>query len=505
MAEEQEGPVPWCVETPAVFLDAAWKFDGEVTEDDFTQGQGFDAPTGPHVTGFTLCARVKRNADTEGSGRILQKGDPPQGWLFAAPDENGVVSFRAAATESRPRLESRQSQGEGSEVPASTDERAASSAGGEKRIDDGEWHHVAVVFRSEGFLRVFVDGIPDGDDMAMQVVPVPEFPLELGIGPGQTATDIKDVQAFSDALSDAQIFGLATNSKDLCTGICLAMMPEEVVQYQKIKVEPGDAEEGSNGSAARELVSSALVLSPDADRPVQFEVTCSLYEDLLRYAQSICLTPRKTAVMVAILRSILSLMQTRSKTTTCVGEPASISECFHEYKRLLLAHTFAAATAATAQKDLTQDPDPSIATLGVFTLPEVRLLTEFMTGTLFQHFLLYQCVLVCPQDSLLKLVEVGLERPRAPPDLRTGKLLANRNVVAGDKKKAKKDLSKSSTGSLGAAVAEALPPTEVEPPDLQETLAALPKGLTVEEHAAKVRVHGESAVKRHDEALPKPN
>merc|ERR1712217_942184 len=87
----------------------------------------------------------------------------------------------------------------------------------------------------------------------------------------------------------------------------------------------------------------------------------------------------------------------------------SASECFAEYRRLVLAHTFAAAAEA-----------PSV-NIGVFALPDVRELTDFVQRSLFQQFLLYRSVLVCPMESITKRAEVTLDLPRAPPNLMRGK------------------------------------------------------------------------------------
>merc|ERR1712048_1363406 len=64
--------------------------------------------------------------------------------------------------------------------------------------------------------------------------------------------------------------------------------------------------------------------------------------------------------------------------------------------------------------------------LGIFTLPEVRELTDFVSAAFFQHFLLYQSVLVCRQQSITKHVQVSLDHPHAPPDLRRAKPRASR-------------------------------------------------------------------------------
>jgi len=126
------------------------------------------------------------------------------------------------------------------------------------------------------------------------------------------------------------------------------------------------------------------------------------------------MTPLKAAVIAGVMRGVFAAMHLRSTTTKRVGEPSSASEVFLEFKRLLMVHTFAAAEK--------QEPGK----LGVFTLLDVRLLSSMVSGGLFQHFVLYQCVLVCPQESIVHRAEVSVQAPQPPPDLARGKLTARR-------------------------------------------------------------------------------
>jgi len=201
------------------------------------------------------------------------------------------------------------------------------------------------------------------------------------------------------------------------SGLTLVLLPSEVQQLwglmaadQKI----GPSFKGQCGDSVRKLLDNALACDWIKPGSFQCEVIGSFFVDLLAHAKSSCLTPRKAAVLVALARALFEAMRSRSKTTIRVGEVLSVSELFLEYKRLLLLHTQAQAPSSTATP----------GHLSIFTLPEVRQITEFMSGTLFQHFLLYQSVLICPQESVAGHVELTVERPRRPPDLNKAKLRA---------------------------------------------------------------------------------
>jgi hypothetical protein len=238
---------------------------------------------------------------------------------------------------------------------------------------------------------------------------------------GETAAPVEgliDVQVYTSSLTDEQILGLATESKALASGLTLPFTPWQVRDFWDLqvagKVADKDSGTGGDPAAARELASKCLELGQDPCRGFQDEVICDFFVSLLEYAQTICLTPRKTAVFVAIMQWIFTSMFRRSQTSACVGEPFSSSECFLEYKRLLLEH------AATAAGALSAVPPRR---LQIFSTSEVKRLTEFVSGTLFQHFFLYQCVLVNPQDAAVRYTSLTLEGPRRIPSLEKAKLL----------------------------------------------------------------------------------
>eukprot|EP00933_Yihiella_yeosuensis_P082921 TRINITY_DN9695_c2_g1_i1.p1 TRINITY_DN9695_c2_g1~~TRINITY_DN9695_c2_g1_i1.p1 ORF type:complete len:555 (-),score=145.90 TRINITY_DN9695_c2_g1_i1:66-1697(-) len=525
--EEHKGPESWIVETPAAFLEAKWEVCGEIQASAEHGPNTFDVPD-QNVSkpeGFTLCARIKRPADVDAaSGRILQKGDAPNGWCFSAPSaKSGVVSFAAGPIEiEEERTETKESktslapdEAEGEEKPPPPDPAEI----GITRLDDGLWHHVAVVYR-DGHIQAFVDGNPDGEAVLVEVASAPTCPLMLGLTEEEieAGAALSDVQAFAEPLSNTQIAGIASRGKDLGTGISLRILPEEVAKYQAMKGSSGNSPGGADEDVdadARSLLQEALGIGsicPDSDGHFQNEVTLRLYEDLLAYAESICLTPRKTAVMVSILWATMEKMFERSKTTTRIGETSSISECFMLYKKLLVAHTFAAATAAKPISELKDAADPSAATLGVFSMPEVRLLTEFVTGSVFQHFILYQCVLVNAEDALVRHVETEIERPKPPPDLKTGKLQPKKPKPGTLQSKADKNKESNAAdasldvaaGGLKSAQGEV---TEEDGKEINfdETMKGLPKGLTIDEHHSRAMETAEaqvkSSIKRHDQDL----
>jgi len=437
-------PVATSVELPAALLEPACVCITTPSRLPADLGQAFDIK-GP--AGASLCARVRRAPGEAGSGRILQKGEPPaNGWTFAAPSAiGGVVAFSGVVRAARPPStrpdiegnEGRSAEAEAEDMPKGDDDLGAT------RIDDGEWHHVAVVISAD-CIRAYVDGKPDGE-AAVKVAAVPGASLilapqaEEGGGDGVRSDGLRDVKVFSEALSDSQIADIASGRKDLPSGITLPFLPVDVSEIwglqgggKALPSTQGDSTvyrdiTGSDGVAAdtvvgaqdgalrvRELLMGHLGLGQDPSRSFQDEVICDFFVDLLVYARSICMTTRKAAVALAIVAAVFDVMRSRSKTATRVGEPATLSECFLECKRHLLANT---ATAGGTSGD-----PGSASRLQIFFPSDIRLLTEFLTGNLFEHFVLYQCVLVCPQVSSTEHVEVILERPQHPPDLRRAKL-----------------------------------------------------------------------------------
>lgn len=504
--DDDPGPHIYAVDCPAVFLSPNWASAEEVA-DVVDCGDAFDVPA---VSGaFSLCARVRRPEEgaAEG-GRILSKGELPDGWLFAAAT---TVSFSVAPAPEPPKAEEG-AEDAGEEAPQPPREAGPpTQVVGSTAVNDGEWHHVAAVIEG-GLVSLFVDGCPDGEAIALEVHAAPGQPLLLGPAEAEIAAGagLKDVQAYASALTPEQIHGLATGSKDLGTGLSLSLMPEQVTEYRNLKAESGADDEGLE--APRALLASAG-LGDRLGRAFQQEVVLDLFDDLMAYAESMCLTTRKTAVMVRILQEILEMMHLKSKSAKRLGETSSIYECFQEFKRLLLAHSFAATQTARKIVDKEKVPADATLALGVFTLSEVRLLTEFLTGALFQQFLLYQCVLVAPQDNVTTMVEVSVPPPARPPNLQVAKPkpkgAKNPKVGIRDSGIRRTDsLPRPAKPGQPEEAGDAMPSAAEQGASLDETLSQLPQDLSVDAHheeATKVaEATADNFIKRHDEELRPP-
>mmetsp|Transcript_42158 Transcript_42158/g.98358 ORF Transcript_42158/g.98358 Transcript_42158/m.98358 type:complete len:526 (-) Transcript_42158:65-1642(-) len=498
--DDDTGPHTYVVDLPAVFLAPAWSAAGDAAEADC--GEAFDVPAVSRA--FSLCARVRRPADgaAAGTGRILSKGELPDGWLFAATSK---VRFAIAEDPPPPEVDP-----DAADPPPPPPPLPAGQVVGHTQIDDGEWHHVAVVVHDDGSVALFVDGKPDSDVITLQVHPVPGQPLLLGLAAAEVeaGAELKDVQAYSEPLTPRQVAGLAAESKDLGTGLTLSLLPEQVYEYRRLKAEGG--EEGPE--SARALLARAG-LGDRLGRDFQQEVVLDLFEDLMDYAELMCLTGRKTSVIVRILEALLELMHENSRSAKRLGETSSVHECFQEFKRLLLAHSFAAATTARKMNVAQEVPGTSNFALGVFTLAEVRLLTEFVTGALFQQFLLYQCVLVAPQDQVTSYVEVEVPTPSPPPKLAKAKWKPKGLKNASEKVKINDSgfMRSQSRSSLPKpaqqpeAAGEPSPLPEEQGYSLDDSLAQLPEDLSVEAHheeATKAaELTAETSIKRHDKDL----
>eukprot|EP00434_Breviolum_minutum_P001256 symbB.v1.2.001102.t1/scaffold59.1/size365495/6 len=340
---------PWAVDMPAVFLDVDWELVGDIAG-------GSEHPVEISLLNdFTLVAWV-RGADAE---RRIMSVEGPNGWMLAAGSNVRFATGSALVpSEEAPDAEKPEEE-----------LTAPSQVVGETSLD-GEWHHVLVVFKASGTSEIYVDGQLDGED----TVEVPEESMDTSsivvLGEASEDSYIKDLKVFRTALTKWQVEGLFNNSKELGTGLTLSLLPEQVEEYWKLKA---DGEEGW-----RELLQVVAVVATDPfERSFQVVVLMELFEDLMAYAKTICLTSRKTSVIVQIVKDLLDMMHRKSETSRRFGETSSIFECFQEFKRMLVAHSHAAF--ATAQT-LPEKGEISMARLGVFRTSDLRLLTEFITG-----------------------------------------------------------------------------------------------------------------------------
>lgn len=478
--DDDTGPKPWRADTPAVFLDCDWQRPGELLGVENEPQLQI-----PLSMDFSLAVDVMRHGEVEAESRIISS----DGWMLAA---GAKVRFATGAAMER---SSEEPPEDAPDAPPA--ESPGSEIVGLTSIDDGHWHHVAVVFKAEtGIATVFVDGQWEGEEMVeVDTESGPSSGLVvLGQEEGETPHS-KDFKVFWKALSPSQIHGLMTDSKDLGTGLTLSMLPDQVDEYWRLKAE--DAE------GARALLQQTVAADP-LQREFQQEVLLDLFEDFMTYAKTICLTSRKTSVFVQILKQLLDMMHRKSETSRRFGETTSIFECFQAYKRMLVAHSHAAF--ATAKPRSSEDGDPSMATLGVFRSADVRLLTDFVTGALFQQFLLYQCVLICPQDSVTSYTEVELLQPLPPPDLK--KAVSKKKAAqakAGNAKRAYAARSKETTAEVSPEDAEA----ETEGVSLDQTFSQFPKDLTIDEHHEEstkaAEATAKTSIRRHDKDLTQPS
>lgn len=423
---------------PVALVEPLWDCSGPVLPgicNDAACSQSFDALRGPRH--FTLCASVRRAPGETQGGAIAQQGDAPSaGWRFEAPSSVGVVAFVASRQSADGAREAEQPRVEDAGEPSSEQPSRGEYDIGRKRLDDGLWHHVAVVY-SEGSLRAFVDGGADGAaKLQISKAPVgsllhlgPPPPLSLEEGGTEAMTTLsrvkddvlRDVQVYAEALSEAQIEELATGrGKELPSGLTLALTPRDVSRFWARSGESGLARPGDEGIAVAsdqgghilgERLDVRCIMGASAG-DFQRQVLIAFFSDLLSHCRLICLTSRKTAVFLAIVHALFARMRLRSETSLRVGEVSSVSECFAEYKRWLTAHMHIAALPGRQQQHR----------LDVFTLPEAQQLTDFVSEVLFRHFVLYQSVLICSQEAIVSYADVLVKRPRRPPDLSKAKL-----------------------------------------------------------------------------------
>eukprot|EP00747_Dinoflagellata_sp_TGD_P025750 gnl/TRDRNA2_/TRDRNA2_131458_c0_seq1.p1 gnl/TRDRNA2_/TRDRNA2_131458_c0~~gnl/TRDRNA2_/TRDRNA2_131458_c0_seq1.p1 ORF type:complete len:543 (+),score=121.68 gnl/TRDRNA2_/TRDRNA2_131458_c0_seq1:77-1630(+) len=409
---------------PGMLLLPSWQHDGEVPPGaPIDKGQAFDVG---RPSGFTLCAFVRRAPGEPGGGLILQKGEPPNGWAFYAPSAVGAaIAFSSGSREELPTTAAEPAaapadgeadagapaEGEGEAAPEDVAPPRGDLDIGVTRLDDGEWHHVVMTLRS-GRLYAYVDGRPDGD-LGVEVAAAPKASLMLGAAPeedgSQSADGLRDVKAFAETLSDEQIADIAAGARRLSqTGLPLPLLPGEVLEFWRLTADVTDPSCDDEGTAkAKSQLERAFALGSDPDRGFQDEVVIDFFFYLLVHCRSICLNAQKSAVVVAIMDQVFSSMHRRSQTSPCIGESYTVTECFQEYKKLITAHS-----AAT----------PGDYRLCILTPPDVKQISDYVSTAFFQHQILYQSVLVCPQNVVVTYVDACLDRPREPPDIRKAKM-----------------------------------------------------------------------------------
>lgn len=150
------------------------------------------------------------------------------------------------------------------------------------------------------------------------------------------------------------------------------------------------------------LLTQHLGLEEAYPAPSQRQIVCDFHIFNLAHAKSVCLTQIQACVFVTILANVLAMMRSDSATEkTKPSELCTASVCFKEFKRLILDHAV-------------EDPP---GRLGIFKNSEVKLLTDFVSATLFKHFLLYQYCVNFDREVQMLRFEMRVEKPNPPLDL----------------------------------------------------------------------------------------
>eukprot|EP00928_Gymnodinium_smaydae_P078592 TRINITY_DN62714_c0_g1_i1.p1 TRINITY_DN62714_c0_g1~~TRINITY_DN62714_c0_g1_i1.p1 ORF type:complete len:349 (+),score=87.37 TRINITY_DN62714_c0_g1_i1:124-1170(+) len=242
---------------------------------------------------------------------------------------------------------------------------------------------------------------------------------------------------------------------ELSTGLRL---PLTGVQVKTIWAEHGDP------SRQAELIEQLLGLEEAFPSPAQRLIVADLFLFTLAHARSICAGPVQGAVLLAITDRLLARMRG--------PQEVSVGACFEEYERLILQHSCEA-------------PPERLALLSG---SEVRLLTDFVTVTLFKQFRLYQyCINVEREVHTLHFFECA-ERPQPPPDLNTAKPRKQRSK---ETPSGAEDLAAQDLEGAGEQEAPADPDSEIDrlvQEKLKETERRLQARLADREHQFRKRL-----------------
>jgi hypothetical protein len=154
---------------------------------------------------------------------------------------------------------------------------------GAKTVNDGNWHHMALVKRghSPGTIRTFVDGRPDGPEARTQFATAIAFAeqTELGIGAFsggsyQAEGDFDEVAIWRRALSDAEILGIYRRSA-LSAGLRARVCRERDCSDAPKFVGPGGGDAAFTDPDGDLVPPGELGLTLPRGRYVQYEVVYS--------------------------------------------------------------------------------------------------------------------------------------------------------------------------------------------------------------------------------------
>lgn len=175
--------------------------------------------------------------------------------------------------------------------------------------------------------------------------------------------------------------------KELSTGLVLPLRGVEVTKLWQ-----------QSGLELHEEMDALLELEVNFTDPTKRDIARDFHIFSLEHARSIALTVGQAAVFHAIMARVLEFIRNNKPTA---GALDGTSKCFEEFKDLVVQHA-------------ANDPPSRLA---IFSAAEARLLVDFATGTVFKHFLLYQCCVHEEQQvEHFRTIE-NLERPLKPPDL----------------------------------------------------------------------------------------
>lgn len=178
------------------------------------------------------------------------------------------------------------------------------------------------------------------------------------------------------------------DESELETGLKLPLTPNDVGRIWALDC-------AGQSKLLTELLGLEAAHPPVARR----EIICDFHLFNLSHAKMLCLTQRQGAVFHAIMAVILDMMA--GWNTDRDSQGATAAECFKEFQRLLLNHSV-------------NDPPKRLM---IFGGAQARRLTDYTSGTLFKHFLLYQFCARCERDVETLRFSVEVERPILPPAL----------------------------------------------------------------------------------------
>lgn len=183
----------------------------------------------------------------------------------------------------------------------------------------------------------------------------------------------------------------------LSTGLVLSLRGLEVEKVLEAGSQAGGVATSAGYGALADAVEALLQLEAAYPEPPQRDIVRDYHVFAIEHGRSLCLSFGQ----IAVFHSIMARLLDRIRECVLEQRPLTASECFQDFQKLVIAHA-------------TNDPPKR---LPIFSGAEARLLVDFASGTIFKHFLLYQCCLGCPERVEVQTFVNQVERPRPPPAL----------------------------------------------------------------------------------------